>query len=154
MTPAQLSALQDLVQRDLTEGEQAAIDPLLTNGNVGAIADILSVGRTHVVSHFASERGILERYPGGPVAADALLAKLEGFAQTGHPMARIVGRALKFLAQPEGLDVGSPATRGLLDQLVAGGVITGAERDGLVAMATRPDPLHHTAVSTALQGAV
>lgn len=153
MTPAQLSALQDLVQRDLTEAEQAAIGPLLASGNVGAIAEILSVGRTHAVSHFASERGILERYPGGPIEADALLAKLEGFAQTAHPMARIVGRALKFLAQPEGLDVGSPATRGLLDQLAAGGVITAAERDGLVAMATRPDPIHFTAVAQALAGA-
>lgn len=121
-------------------------------GNVQAIADALSTGRTKVASHFASERGILERYPLGPIAADELLAALEAFAATQHPMARIVGRALKFLAQPEGLDIGSPATQGLLDQLAAGGVITTAQRDGLRQMATVPDPIVREQVTEAIYG--
>lgn len=115
-----------------------------------AIAQALSAGRTHLVSHFASERGILDRYPGGPMAADALLAKLEAFVQSGHPVARLVSRALKFLAQPEGLDLGAGATQALLAQLAAGGVITDAERDGLRAMAIAPDPVAEFDVRCAL----
>lgn len=126
---------------------------LAAAGDTQGIADALSVGRTKTVSHFASERGILERFPLGPLAGDALLAKLELFAQSAHPMARIVGRALKFLAQPEGLDIGSAATQGLLDALAAGGVITAEERAGLAAMATVHDPVSHTEVGAALQGA-
>lgn len=129
------------------------LQALAAAGNTQGIADALSAGRTKVQSHFASERGILERFPAGPLAGDALLAKLEAFAATAHPMARIVGRALKFLAQPEGLDIGSPATQGLLDSLAAGGVITADERAGLAAMATVADPVSHADVGAALQGA-
>jgi hypothetical protein len=128
------------------------LQALQAAGNVQAIADALSVGRTKVSSHFASERGILERYPLGPIEADALLAALEAFAATQHPMARIVGRALKFLAQPEGLDIGSPATLGLLDQLMVGGVLTQTQRDGLRQMATVPDPIVREQVTEAIYG--
>lgn len=118
--------------------------------NDAAIAQALSIGRTALVSHFASERGVLERFAGGPVAADAMLTKLEAFAASAHPLASIVQRALKFLAQTEGLDIGSPTTQALIAQLAAAGVITTAERDGLAAMATRPDPVPVGAVSAAL----
>jgi hypothetical protein len=128
-----------------------ALQALVAAGDTQGIADALSLGRTKVVSHFASERGILERFPLGPLAGDALLAKLEDFSVTAHPMARIVKRALKFLAQPEGLDIGSPATQGLLDALAAGGVISTEERAGLTAMATRADPVVHTDVGAAIK---
>lgn len=118
--------------------------------DTAALAAALSAGRTRVASHFASERGILERYPLGPIEADALLAALEAFADTAHPMARIVGRALKFLAMPEGLDIGSPATLGLLDQLMAGGVLTQTQRDGLRQMATVSDPVNEFDVRVAI----
>lgn len=121
-------------------------------GRINAIAQSLSTGRTKVVSHFASERGILERFPGGPLAADALLSKLEAFGASGHPMASIVKRALKFLAQAEGLDIGSPATQGLIAQLAAGGVISTEERDGLRAMATAADVITDAQVEDALKG--
>lgn len=152
MNSPQQTALEALIGRALTTEEVAAIDPLISadNRQDAAIAAVLSVGRTKLASHFASERGVLERYPGGPVEADALLTKLEAFAATAHPMASIVKRALKFLAQAEGLDLGSPATQGLIAQLQAGGVITTAERDGLAAMATRPDPITPAAVEAAL----
>lgn len=94
--------------------------------------------RTRLVSHFASERGILDRHPSGPLAADALLAKLEAFAQTAHPMAGIVKRALKFLAQPEGIDLGAGGTQQMLGALAQGGAITATELAGLRAMATQP----------------
>ena len=61
MTPQQQAALEALVSRTLTAEEVAQIDALLPTGSVGAIAALLSVGRTRVVSHFASERGVLER---------------------------------------------------------------------------------------------
>lgn len=127
------------------QGYQAA-------GNVEAIARAVSIGRVKIASHFASERGILERFPAGPIAADALLQKLEAFSASGHAMASIVKRALKFLAQAEGLDIGSPATLGLIDALMAGGVITQAERDGLRAMATVSDPIAREAVTEAIYG--
>jgi hypothetical protein len=129
-----------------------ALVALAEDGNTQAIADALSAGRTKIVSHFASERGVLERFPGGALAADALMTKLEGFAATAHPMASIVKRALKFLAQAEGLDIGSPATLGLIDALQAGGVITAEERNGLRAMATVADPITHTQVGEAIRG--
>ena len=115
-----------------------------------AIAAALSAGRTKVVSHFTSERGILERYPGGPVAADILLSKLEVFAASAHPLASIVKRALKFLAMPEGLDLGAPATQGLLSMLAGGGVISAIELSGLVTMATAPAPITEYQVRQAI----
>lgn len=128
------------------------LQALQADGNVDAIARALSTGRTKVASHFASERGVLERYPGGPIAADALLSKLEEFALTAHPMASIVKRALKFLAQAEGLDIGSPATQGLLAQLGAGGVLTAEEVAGLRAMALTADPITREQVTEAVYG--
>lgn len=126
------------------------LQALAQEGNVDAIARLLSIGKTKTGSHFASERGILERFPGGPLAADAMLTKLEAFASSGHPMASIVKRALKFLAQPEGLDIGSPATQALLGQLALGGVITEEERAGLQTMATVPDPISREQVTEAV----
>lgn len=155
MTPEQQTALESLVARALTAEEIAQIDPLLDpdNRNDVAIAGALSVGRTAVVSQFVSERGILERYPHGPVEADALITALEAFGATAHPMASIVRRALKFLAQPEGLDLGSPATQGLIDQLAAGGVLTTTQRDGLRTMATAAAPIDINDLSRALNTA-
>ncbi len=125
---------------------------LALSRNDAEIARLLSVGRTKVSSHFASERGILERFPLGPIAADALLTKLETFAAAGQAMSSIVNRAMKFLAQPEGLDIGATTTQGLLDGLEAGGVITAAERNGLRTMATKADPITSEQVSAALNG--
>lgn len=136
--------------KDAILGSQE-LQVLAAAGNTQAIADILSEGRVKVVSHFASERGVLERYPGGAVAADILLTKLENFAATAHPMASIVKRALKFLAQAEGLDIGSQATQGLIAQLTLGGVLTEEERNGLRAMATQKDPISHVQVGLAIQ---
>lgn len=152
MTPQQQAALEALVSRPLTAVEVTQIDALLPTGSVGAIAALLSVGRTKVASHFASERGILERFPLGPIAGDALLTKLDAFSATAHPMASIVRRALKFLGQPEGLDIGSAATQGMLDQLALSGVMTAEERAGLKTMATAPNPVAVADVETALKG--
>lgn len=105
-------------------------------GNYHVIAaKVNTVDRVKTVSTMISERGILEKYVDGPLAADAVLAKLEAFSVSGHPLASIVKRALKFLANPEGLDIGAPATQGMLSQLGAGGVITADEATKLKALA-------------------
>lgn len=131
-----------------------ALQALAQAGNTQAIADALSVGRTRVQSpHIVSERGILDRYAGGPVAADTVLTKLETFAASQHPMAGVVRRALRFLGTEAGLDIGAATTRMLLDQLAAGGAITADEAGHLKALALVPDPVTHTDVGAALQGA-
>lgn len=150
MTPQQQTALEALVGRALTAEEVAELTPMVQFRTLQAIANVLSVGRTKVVSHFASERGILERFPGGPVAADALLAKLEAFAEAAQPLSRITGRAIRFLRQPEGLDIGSPATQAMLGAITQEAVITPEEFAGLRAMATRPDPITDGQVAAAL----
>lgn len=126
---------------------------LAAAGNTQVIADALSVGRTIVRTHRMSETGILEKYPGGPIAADAVLGKLEAFAASAHPLASVVRRALKFLATPDGLDIGSPATQTMLDALANGGVITVDEATALKALATVADPITHQQIGAALQGA-
>ncbi len=85
-----------------------------------------------------SERGIMECYADGAVAADALLQKIEAFSQTAHPAAGAVRRALKFLAQPEGIDIGAASTRSMIDMLAGGGVISAAEAAHLKAIGERP----------------
>jgi hypothetical protein len=115
-----------------------------------AIAAALSQGRTTVQPRRMSEAGVLERYPGGPVAADAVLAKLEGFAASAHPLAGVVRRALRFLAQAEGLDIGASATRTMLDALAAGGAITADECASLKGLAAVPDPVAELDVRAAV----
>lgn len=153
MNTQEQQALEALAGRSLTAAEVTQIDGHLPARRDDLIAALLSAGRTKLQSHFASERGILDRYPGGPIAADALLAKLEVFSAAGQPLSRLVGRALKFLAQPEGLDLGAGATQAMLAQLAAGGVISAEERDGLRAMATVADPITTNQVSDALNKA-
>lgn len=104
------------------------------------IAEKVNLNRNKLTSRFISERGILESYPEGPIAADAVLSKLEAFASVGHPLSSIVKRATKFLGQAEGLDIGSAATQSMLDQLGLGGVITVDEAAKLKSLAvTVPD---------------
>jgi hypothetical protein len=120
--------------------------------NDAAIAVILSAGRTKTASRFTSARGVLEKYPAGPVAADALLTKLETYAAAGQPLSSLVKRANGFLSQPDGLDLGSPATLAMIDALLGYAVITQTEHDGLTSICTVADPISVYAVSAALNG--
>lgn len=85
-----------------------------------------------------SERGLLAHYADGPVAADAVLSKLEAFAQTSHALASVVRRALKFLGTPEGMDIGSPTTHAMLDALQAANALTADEVTKIKAIALQP----------------
>lgn len=91
-----------------------------------------------IKSLMMSERGILAQYPDGPVAADAVLTKLDTFAQTQHALASVVKRALRFLGDPEGIDMGSPATQSMLDAVQQAGVLTADETTKLKALAMQP----------------
>ena len=153
MNTQEQTALEALAGRVLTSDEVEQIDGWLPGRRDDLIAGLLSVGRAKLMSHFASERGVLDRYPGGPVQADALLTKIEAVALSAHPLASIVKRAVKFLGQPEGLDLGSHGVQLMLGQLAAGGAITADERAGLIAMATQADPITTNHVSDALNRA-
>lgn len=144
MTPAEIRAA---VAAD--PALQALMGATAGQSDIAGIAAALSVGRTKIVSHFASERGILDRFPGGVVAADALLTKLEGFAQSQHALAGVVRRAVKFLGTPEGIDLGSAGVQTMLAALTPA-VLTEVERDGLRSMATVPVVLTPHEVQDAL----
>ena len=161
MTPRQQTALEALAGRALTQAEVETITPLVASGATQAIADILSAGRTQVVSRMTSARGLAEHLPGGPLAAETILLKLEGardqMLQSADAQQRVLGsllrRQLGFLSG-EGLDFGSAALRAMLDQFAALGILTTQEVAGLQAIAVRPAPITHTQVGAALtQGA-
>jgi hypothetical protein len=127
--------------------------------NTQAIADLLSAGRKRVVARIVSSRGIAAEYAGGPVAAEVVLMKLEGAAAqlsaSVVPEEKVLGslisRQLGFLGG-EGLDFGSPALRGMLDQFVSLNILTAEEVTNLKALALVDDPITHTQVGQALQG--
>jgi hypothetical protein len=159
MTPTQQSALEALAGRALTAGEVEQITPLVAAGGTQAIADILSVGRKVVSSRMTSARGVAEFYVGGPIGAEIVLMKLEGARdamlssenQEQQVLGSLLRRQLGFLAG-EGLDFGSAALRGMLDQFVALGILTAEEVTGLKAIAEFPNPIDHMQVGRALRG--
>lgn len=127
--------------------------------NTQAVADALSVGRKRVISRVVSARGIAAEFAAGPVAAEVVLMKLEGAAaqlsasavQEEKVLGSLISRQLGFLAG-EGLDFGSPALRGMLDQFVTMNILTVDEVLHLKALASVDDPVTHTQVGQALQG--
>lgn len=144
MTPAEIRAAVQASPALL-----ALVGANAAQTDVAALTAAFNLNRTRLVSHFASERGILDRYPGGPIQADALMSKLELFATTAHPLANVVKRALKFLGTPEGIDLGSGTVQGMLTALTPD-VLTVAERDGLRAMASAPVAVSPQELQTAL----
>lgn len=145
---AQLAALAALAGRALSAAETEQIEDLLPARRDDLIAALLSVGRTHVVPRMTSARGLAELF---------VLMKLEGAAaamkasadQQQKVLGSLLTRQLGFLAA-EGLDFGSAALRGMLDQLAAAGVLTADEAAGLKVIAVKPNPLPTNAVSDAL----
>lgn len=84
-----------------------------------------------------SERAVLSDYDLGPLAADAVLTKLEQAAASGAPLAGVLRRALRFLQTPEGLDIGHPMAQQLVGQLAEAGVLTAQEAGALQALGLR-----------------
>lgn len=150
MTPAQQSALETLVGRSLTADEVASLSTWVPQRRDDLITDLLNTGRVKYAEKRLVEIAVVGAYPGGPVAADALLAKLEAHAAASAPLSRLVGRALKAMAVEPGLNLGDPATHTMLDALVSASVITAEESAALKFVALVPDPLSRESVSRAL----
>lgn len=156
MNSEQQTALEAIVQRSFTQEEIAELSPHVATRSDGAIAQILSVGRTEVYNRMTSARGIAELYPYGPAAAEIVLMKLEGAAtamkssavQQERVLGSLLTRQLGFLAS-EGLDFGSTALRSMLDSFVPT-ILTSQEVAGLKSIAVRAAPISVSEVSNAL----
>lgn len=151
MTPAELKT-------EIETGPLAAeLAPFIAAGNDGAIAGVLNEhrGSTKLLSRLVSARAVLGEYPGGPMAGAAVLDKLEAASGT----ISAVKWVMSYL-KSDGIDIGSPATQGMLDQLAASGVITSDEATKLKSLglvpASRADILDatitHIDVAKALRG--
>lgn len=129
--------------RDAIAGSQ---DLQALGQNTQAIADALSVGRKKVVLREVSARGMAELV--GPIESEVILMKLEGAAtamlasadQQQKVLGSLLHRQLGFLAG-EGLDFGSAALRGMLDQFAVMSILTSDEVAGLKAIALVDDPV-------------
>jgi hypothetical protein len=92
-----------------------------------------------------SERGVLAALP--VPAGDLFLKALEAFATTplpdGHPLAPYHGTIARGVGwlKGEGLDLGDPLTRTLLDTLAMAGVVDAASVTILKTLAEQPDPV-------------
>jgi hypothetical protein len=137
MTPAQQAALAAEI-----EANPACADAV-TAKDLDVIASIISAGRKTLQSRFVTARTILaECGANGPSILDALEA-----ASAGNIA---VKWALQFLGRDSGLDVGNPVTQAMIDQLVAGGALTGAQGDALKGLASLPAPVSRSDVELAL----
>lgn len=96
----------------------------------GLVVDLLNAPtRTAIKPRFVTARGVLAEVDGGAQILDKLEALSAGVSE--------VKWAMKFLLT-DGIDVGHPRTRALLDQLAAGGGITADEAGALKALAIQP----------------
>ena len=144
------------LQNEIVNGPLATeLAPFVATGDDIAVAAILNDKRfTGLKSRLISARGVLSDYPGGPMAAAAVLDKLEA----ATPAVPALRWAIGFL-KGEGLDIGHPATQAMLDQLAQGGVITVLEADkmkslGLVPMSRSELLLGHALKITDVAAAV
>lgn len=94
----------------------------------------------HVRSHMITERGVMSVLP--VPDGDAFLSALESFAAAtlpvGHPLAAYHGtirRGIGWLKTSEGLDVGDPLSRLLLDTLAMAGVVDAGSVAAIKALA-------------------
>lgn len=126
---------------------------LLAARDTQAIADALSAGRARLHERLISERGVLAALP--VPAGDVFLSALEAFAAAtlpdGHPLVAYHGtikRGVGWL-KGEGLDLGDPLTRTLLDTLAQVGVVDASSVAALKALAETPDPIDEMTVRQA-----
>ncbi|MDQ5877818.1 MAG: hypothetical protein QG638_550 [Pseudomonadota bacterium] len=118
---------------------------LLAGRDTAAIAAALSAGRVRLHERLISERGVLAALP--VPAGDLFLKAIETFAATalpdGHPLAAYHGTIARGVGwlMGEGLDLGDPLTRTLLDTLAMAGVVESASVATIKALAEQPDPI-------------
>jgi len=168
MTPEQLTALQTLAGRTLTQPEIDALTPLVAVRDDAGIAAVLSLKadgtprtRRDPATKYTS-LGIAERHSSlgglpGALASEVALQKLEGFATAvlagADPVLKLLGaqirRQMKHL-EGSGMAIGSPALGAMLGIVVQAGAMTQAEADALQDVASEPDPVAERAVTLAL----
>ena len=110
--------------------------------DLDAIVRIINPDRVAVQSRFVTARTVLAEVSGGA----ALLDKMQSIGTTQSA----VKYAMTFLNQEGGIDIGNPATQGMVDQLVAGAALTAAEGAALKGMANLPAPVTRSQVEAAL----
>jgi hypothetical protein len=131
--------------------------------NDAAIAVSLSAGKkkSDPSTKFTS-LGIAEKFPSlnglpGPLAAEIILQKIEGFATAAlasqDPVTALLGastqRQMQHLTN-NGMAIGSPAIAAMLAVMVQAGALTQPEVDALVSVAAVDDPVSVNEVSFAL----
>lgn len=133
---------------DIRALPQEVLDTRDTAQIAAALPVIVSV-RPHIIS----ERGVLAALP--VPAGDVFLSALEAFAAAalpdGHPLVAYHGtikRGVGWL-KGEGLDLGDPLTRTLLDTLAQVGVVDASSVAALKALAETPDPIDEMTVRQA-----
>lgn len=113
----------------------------LTNRCFHTIAAKVSANRKKVMDRRLSEIDVLNEYPGGPVAADLVISKLETYAAGTGTYAGVVRRAFKSLGTPEGINFGAPHVQEILTQLAAENVLTATESTNLKNLALLDAPV-------------
>ena len=108
----------------------------------GAIAEALSAGRTKIVPTEIGKGKVIATI--GLASANNLLDVIDTAPDFRH---------VRQLLASGWLDVGTPLTRGSLDELAVSGIITQAEADAIKALAEVPDPVTSQEVTKALEGA-
>lgn len=138
MTPAQLALLRAHI--DATPA--LASQPRTPDGAF-AIAEALNApGGTAPRERFVSARTVLaEVGPAGAVILDKLQAFTDGpkpgnpAVQSAHAAARWT---IRYVMSADGIDVGHPRTREMLDAMASAGIVTQAEADSIKALALQP----------------
>lgn len=134
---------------------QAKCSPeLLASRDTEAIAAAVNAGRVRIESRMLSERGVLSAL--GPTAGDEFLNALEAAAASPDalpvPLRGFYGairRAVGWL-KGDGIDVGDPVTRSLLDAMAATGAVNATSAAAIKRLAERSDPVSEMDVRRAL----
>lgn len=147
MNAAQKSALEGVVDRELTVLEVEQIDPLLPDRMDTQIADILSVGRVRTKETLIGERTLFRAM--GMAQAATFLGTIRNIAAGESELAVPLSYAVKWL-DADKLDVGDAQVIAQIGILTAIGVLSPAQASVIKALAETPDPVSVSAVSDAL----
>lgn len=173
MSPTQRAALEALAGRALHEHEAVIVAAHLASGEMQSVADVLSLRHDGSPRMRTQMTRITERsvraLPGVPRHRHALLSTLRSaatqdpawleptLAAAGVPpedrpaYADDLACAWRWLLS-DGIDVGDPAARRMLDLIAAAVPLAAPACAEVKAMAEVPDPIDHLMVSKTLDG--
>lgn len=119
----------------------------IAEGNYHAIAAKVNIGRTKSVSKIGGIGYIMTVL--GPVGGAAVLDALEAVSATNSAV-----KWAMVMINAGTLDFGLPSTHGMIDTLVAGGVLSAADGNALKASTTVPDEVSWNACNEAVDKGV